>query len=121
MVNVIAIPLVLALLSGASEPPRFAEDLPRGVGYSVVFKILLDQAGSVNTCDVASVNELTKEARPVNIVPSHAYVADACKKLSHAKWPLKLDVSGNARAGFYFCRYIEASPDAAYCDRKFGE
>jgi hypothetical protein len=121
MIEGIALVIALASLGQVAQQPRFAEDFPKESGYVAVLEILPDEEGFAKTCRLSSVYELSEATPTVNISPPDAYVMDACRKLHNAKWPVKRDESGNIEAQIYFCRYVEATPNRAFCDRKLGE
>lgn len=110
-----------SLLASTAAQYRFAEDVPPETGYSVVLKLVPDDGGWVRFCTLHSVRERSAEGPAVAVTPGDAYVADACRKLSSKKWKIDRDGAGEVKATFYFCRYLESSPDRAYCERRFGD
>lgn len=121
MIEGLALAAAIASFSPATEQPRFAEDLPQGVGYVAVLEILPDEDGLAKTCGLNSVYELPEHTPSTKVSPPDAYVIDACRKLRTAKWQVKRDESGNIESQLYFCRYVESSPNTAFCDRRLGE
>lgn len=122
MIKCLAVALGIASLNAAVgvAQPRFADDFQQGVGYVAVLEVIPDEDGLAKTCTLSGVQALNASAPSVEISPSSAYVIDACRKLRTAKWQVKRDASGNIEALSYFCRYVESSPDTAYCDRQLG-
>lgn len=108
-----------ALAFGASQP-RFAEDLPPGAGYAVVLRLVPDEAGVVETCTLHGVRESTPQGPAMALTPPDRYVADACRKLSQRTWKAERGADG-ITAVFYFCRWLESTPEMAYCERRFGD
>jgi hypothetical protein len=117
------IPLVAACLAAtaAAAQPRYAEDVPKDAGYAVVLEMVPDDAGWVRFCNLHSVRERSTEGAATDLTPNGTYVADACRKLSTKKWKIERDAAGEVKAVFYFCRYLESSPERAYCERRFGD
>jgi hypothetical protein len=113
--------LAIASFSPTVGQPRFADEIPKGVGYIAVLEILPDEDGFAKTCALNSVHELAEPERAINATPSDAYVMDACRKLHTAKWLVKRDAAGSIETQFYFCKYVESSPNTAFCDRQLGE
>jgi len=91
----------------------FAEDIPRGVGYSAVLQLNVDEAGNITECSGAGVFELTPEAPSTELQLSKEYREDACRKLSTRPW--------RPGKSYYPCRFLPAFPNTAYCDRRFGQ
>jgi len=120
MVEGLALAFAIASLNAAAEQPRFADDFPRGVGYIAVLEVVPDEKGLAKTCKLSSVHALTEGSPSMKVSPPDAYVIDACRKLRNAKWQVERDASGNIEAQPYFCRYVESSPDIAFCDRQLG-
>jgi len=121
MIEVLNLIFSIAPLLAAADRPRFADEIPKGVGYVAVLEILPDDEGFEKTCRLNSVHERSEQARAVDISPPDAYVMDACRKLHTAKWQVERDAAGNIQAQYYFCRYVESTPDTAFCDRQLGE
>jgi hypothetical protein len=120
MVEGLALALAIASLNPVVEQPRFADDFPQGVGYVAVLDVVPDDEGVAKTCTLSGVLAPTEGSPSAKVSPPDAYVIDACRKLRNAKWQVKRDASGNIEAQSYFCRYIESSPDTAFCDRQLG-
>ena len=121
MITGLALAFAIASTGPAAEPPHFADDFPKGVGYVAVLEILPDEEGVAKTCALNSVQQVSGEAPTAKISPSDTYVMDACRKLHTGKWRVKRDASGGIEMQYYFCRYVESSPDVAFCDRQLGE
>lgn len=121
MLETFALTLTLASLAQASPPPRFADDFPKGVGYVAVLEVVPDDEGMARTCALSTVLEVSGAEPAKKISPPDAYVMDACRKLRTAKWQVTRDASGSIQPQSYFCRYIESSPQTAFCDRQLGE
>jgi len=121
MIEGLALAVAIASFSPAAEQPRFAEDFPQEGGYVAVLEVLPDEDGLAKTCRLSSVYDLAEQTPSVKVSPPDAFVIDACRKLRTAKWQVKRDGSGNIQAQSYFCRYVESSPNVAFCDRGLGE
>jgi len=119
MIKCLALALGIAASVGAAQP-RFADDFQQGIGYVAVLEVIPVEEGFAKTCTLSSVQALEAGAPSAKVSPSSAFVIDACRKLRTAKWQVKRDASGNIEAQSYFCRYVESSPDTAYCDRQLG-
>lgn len=113
--------VLLASLLTAAAQPRFAEDVPKDSGYAVVMKLVPDEAGWVRFCTLHGVHEASPQGPAAEVTPIGAYVADACRKLSTKKWKIERDHAGEVKPVFYFCRYLESTPERAYCERRFGD
>lgn len=111
----------LAAVTASAGQPRYAEDVPKDAGYAVVLELVPDDAGWVRFCNLHSVRERSPEGAASDLTPNGAYVADACRKLSTKKWKIEPDGAGEVKPVFYFCRYLESSPERAYCERRFGD
>jgi hypothetical protein len=110
-----------AIFASGSSSPIFAEEVPNGIGSTAVFELALDRHGQVTTCAFSGMNELTREAKPIDSTPSGAYISDACRKLSSQQWRPQMTQAGEVLSTYYACRYLELTPDFAYCERRFGE
>lgn len=121
MIDSLGLLLALAVSGPAADRPRFAEDFPPGTGHVAVLEVLPDDEGVAKTCELNSVREASGETATLKAPPSDAFVIDACRKLHTATWKVSRDAAGNIAAQFYFCRYVEAFPDTAFCDRQLGE
>lgn len=121
MIEPVSLLLAIVSLGPAADRPRFAEDFPPGTGHVAVLQVLPDDEGIAKTCELNSVREASGAAATTKSPPSDAFVIDACRKLHTAKWKVARDASGAIEAQFYFCRYVEAFPDTAFCDRQLGE
>jgi hypothetical protein len=98
----------------------FAEELPNGVGYLVIFGLLADINGHIASCRFAEMDELAREPKPVDFAPHSLSVADACRKLSSVTW--KPTPSGKTPKEFFmYCRYMAQNPARTFCEKKFGE
>ena len=113
--------VLLASLAVAAAQLRFAEDVPAETGYAVVLKLVPDEAGWIRFCTLHGVHESSPQGPAAQVVPIGAYVADACRKLSTKKWKIERDAAGEIAPVFYFCRYLESTPERAYCERRFGD
>lgn len=107
--------------TAAAAQPRFAEELPSEAGYAVVLKLVPDDSGWIRFCTLHSVRERSVQGPAAEVTPNEAYVADACRKLSTKKWTIERDAGGEVKPVFYFCRYLESTPERAYCERRFGD
>lgn len=93
----------------------YAEDIPRGIGYSTVFKLNINTTGSVSECSFTSTAELTQEAKIIDVTPHQLFIDDACRKLSSIIWQSK------NQEVYMFCRYLPRNPVRAFCPKSFGQ
>ena len=96
----------------------FAEEIPKGIGKTVVFELTADRKGILATCSFAATYSLSG-AEALDEVPHAIFVKDGCRKFQSVLW-----VNADRPAGqtFYMpCRLIDEIPSRAFCDRKFGE
>jgi len=121
MLDGVSLLLAIAAFNPAADRPRFADDFPPGTGHVAVLEVLPDETGVARTCELNSVREASGDPASAAHQPSDAFVIDACRKLHNATWQVKRDASGQIEAQLYFCRYVEAFPDTAFCDRQLGE
>lgn len=111
----------LAAPAAAGREPRFAEELAPEVGYAAVFRLSLDEAGVVGACTLQSVRESLPDGPAASLDLTPRFVAEACRKLAQRTWRATRAADGRVEPVHYFCRYVEATPDTAYCERRFGE
>jgi len=98
----------------------FADEVPNGVGNIAVFGLTADSNGRITSCRLASLKELTVEAREVKLVPHALFISDACRKLSSKTFKTNL-ADMTQKETFMYCRQVPQNPVRAYCEREFGE
>lgn len=98
----------------------FANQLPNGVGYIVVFGLMADVNGKITSCHFAEISELKRDPKQVDFTPHNLSVADACRKLSSVTWT-PTPMGQTPKEFFMGCRYMVTIPARAFCDTKFGK
>jgi len=85
-----------------------------------VFGLTPDSNGQITSCRIASLKELTVEAKDVKSLPHALFTQDACRKLSTKTYGTT-STDKPQKETFMYCRQIPQNPARAFCEREFGE
>ena len=118
MTNGFAFALTIALGASSTASVRFAEEIPGGVGDGAIFELTLSEGGKVAACTFGSLVDISGQEKAGT--PSHAYISDACRKLSASRWRVQKASNGEIKSTYYFCRRLDSAPDFAFCEKRFG-
>ena len=98
----------------------FADEIPMGMGNIAVFGLTPNSNGQITSCRLASLKELTVEAKEVKSLPHALFIQDACRKLSSKAYKTEI-ADKPQKETFMYCRQVPQNPVRAYCELKFGE
>ncbi|MGJ8662243.1 MAG: hypothetical protein ACSHWU_01275, partial [Marinicella sp.] len=96
----------------------FAEQIPNGVGLSVIFSFIADGSGAIISCKFTGMYDLSGN-KMESKEPHALYIEDGCRKLRSISWNNQNEDPD--KPIFYFCRYIKEVPARAFCEQKFGK
>ena len=96
----------------------FADEIPKGIGKTVVFELMADSRGALVSCSFSATYSLS-DPKVLPDVPHKLFVDDGCRKFNSVLW-INADRPPN-QAFFMPCRFIDEIPARAFCERKFAE
>jgi hypothetical protein len=96
----------------------FADQIPKGVGKTVVFQLTADSQGELVSCAFGASYSLAG-TETLDFVPHQLYVEDGCRKFRSVRWK---NSDRKPEQSFYMpCRFIDEVPTRAFCETRFGE